>query len=124
MITLKKFKNIIKNLSYLMAFVVLFTAFFTIMPEKAVAVDLAGAKSAGFVGEKPDGYLGIVNKNAPPDIHKLVQNVNSKRRAKYLSIAKKNNQELRVVESLVGKKLINGTKPGNYYMNQGKWAKK
>lgn len=124
MITLKKFKNIKKNLPYLMAFFVLFTAFFTIMPETAVAVDLAGAKSAGFVGEKPDGYLGIV-KNAPPDVHKLVQNINSKRRAKYLSIAKKNNQELRVVESLVGKKLINGTKPGNYYMNQdGKWAKK
>ncbi len=40
-------------------------------------------------------------------------------------IAKRNNRDPGVVEKLMGKKLIEGTKPGNYYMAQDvNWVKR
>ena len=35
----------------------------------AWAEDLDAAKAAGLVGERPDGYLGLVSASAPADPH-------------------------------------------------------
>src|SRR5258706_5876746 len=40
------------------------------------------ARSAGLVGEQPDGYLGIVGAGTP-ELRALVNNINIQRKAKY-----------------------------------------
>ena len=40
-----------------------------------LAADLDGAKAAGQVGERVDGYLGLVDANAPADVKALVERV-------------------------------------------------
>ena len=85
----------------------------------------AKAKKAGWVGERPDGYLGLVKPDTPNDIKKLVQDINAKRRVRYLEIAKKNGTELKAIQAIVGAKLIKRARPSDYIMNSaGKWIKK
>ena len=90
----------------------------------ALADPLGDAKQAGSVGERPDGYLGVVG-NASPQVTALVQDVNEKRRQKYSGIAKKNGTSVDAVAALAGKKWIEKTPPGQYVMtSSGKWIKK
>ena len=53
----------------------------------AAAQSLDQAKAAGQVGERIDGYVGVVDANAPGDIRALVDQVNAERQAKYAEIA-------------------------------------
>lgn len=91
----------------------------------AFALDLDTAKSQGFIGEKLDGYLGMVSNKTNPSIKALVQEINTKRRLKYQEIAKKNGTSLNKVEVLAGKKTIQKTQSGHFYQNSNsKWIKK
>ena len=54
----------------------------------ANAATLDGAKAAGQIGESVDGYVHLVDKNAPAAVKALMKDVNNKRREKYASIAK------------------------------------
>ena len=77
------------------------------------------------VGERADGYVGIVDPSAPGGVVTMVQNINGKRRAKYQGIAAKNGTSLQAVEAIVGKKLIRRAKPGEYIMDSaGRWRRK
>ena len=85
----------------------------------------AKAKKAGWVGERPDGYMGLVKPDTPVNIKKLVQDINAKRRERYLEIAKKNGTKLEAIQVIVGAKLIKRARPSDYIMNSaGKWIKK
>ena len=89
------------------------------------AQSLDAAKSAGLVGERADGYVGIVEPSAPGDIVAMVQNINGKRRAKYQGIAANNGTSLKAVEVIVGEKLIRRAKPGEYVMDSaGRWRRR
>lgn len=89
------------------------------------AQSLAAIKKAGWAGERPDGYLGIVKSGAPGNIRRVVNSINSKRRVEYQKIAKKNKTSLQAVEVIFGSKLIKRARPGEYVMNAaGKWIKK
>ena len=91
---------------------------------QAWAQNLADAKKAGWVGERPDGYLGLVKPDTPENIKKLVHDINAKRRKKYLEIATKNRTDLKAVQVIVGAKLIKRARPNEYTMNDaGKWIK-
>ena len=82
------------------------------------------AKAAGWVGERPDGYLGVVP-GAPGHVPGLVQDINAKRRAKYQGIAEANGTSLASVEAVVGEKLIARAMPGEIVMNaSGQWVRK
>ncbi len=106
-------------------FLVLTWSFSTMLVGQAWAQSLAEAKEAGWVGERPDGYLGLVKPDTPDDIKKLVQDINAKRRERYLEIAKKNGTKLEAVHVIVGAKLIKRAQPSDYIMNSaGKWIKK
>ncbi len=106
-------------------FLVLTWSFSPMLVGQAWAQSLAGAKEAGWVGERPDGYLGLVKPDSPNDIKKLVQDINAKRRERYLEIAKKNGTKLEAVHGIVGAKLIKRARPSEYIMNSaGKWIKK
>jgi len=83
---------------------------------------LDGAKAQGLVGEKPDGYLGVVsNTNNSADIARLI---NEARRAEYEKVAKDNKISLPDVEAVAGKKAIEKTQSNYYIQVDGKWVKK
>jgi len=89
------------------------------------AQSLGDIKNAGWVGERPDGYLGFVKSDTPANVQKLAKRINSKRRAEYQKISKKNKTPLKSVERIVGAKLVKRARPGENIMNAaGKWIKK
>lgn len=88
----------------------------------AMAISLDEGKANGLVGERADGYLGAVSSS--PDATALVNDINSKRRAKYSEIAKKNGTRIEAVEALAGEKAIANTPPGQYVQDKGGWRKK
>lgn len=91
----------------------------------AFALTLAEAKRQGLVGERPDGYVGVVRRDAPAEVHALVERINAERRARYAEIARRTNASARDVAILAGSKLIAGAPPGTYVMNaQGAWVRK
>ncbi len=91
----------------------------------ANAATLDGAKSTGQIGEGIDGYVHLVDKNAPVDVKALVKDVNNKRREKYASIAKKRGAPVEEVASLAGAKLVERASKGQYVMDRNaKWRKK
>ena len=86
---------------------------------------LGDARAAGWVGERVDGYLGLVDRAAPGNVKALVADINAKRRAKYQGIADANGTGLRAVEVIVGRKLIERARPGHYVIDAtGRWVRK
>jgi uncharacterized protein len=94
-----------------------------IAPAQAGALE--DAKAAGLVGERIDGYLGVVGSNAPADVVQLVEQINAERRAKYAEIAQKQGAPVEAVAQIAGKKLIERAGPGEYVMGaDGQWQHK
>jgi uncharacterized protein YdbL (DUF1318 family) len=91
----------------------------------ALADQLADAKKAGSVGERPDGYLGLVQQSAGAEVKALVESINGKRREEYRAIAEKRGTSVEAVAALAGAKLIEKTPPGQYVMTKsGRWVQK
>lgn len=83
---------------------------------------LADAKTAGYVGEQPDGYLGVVRSvNQADDIARLI---NQARRTEYQRLARQNGIQLSDVEAIAGKKAIEKTPAGQYIRLNGSWLRK
>ena len=81
----------------------------------------AAARSSGQVGEKMDGYLGIVG-NGSPQLRRLVNDINIKRRAVYAERAKANNATLEEYAFTAGCQAIARTEPGEKYQGpSGEW---
>ena len=90
----------------------------------ALAGPLDDAKAAGWVGERTDGYIGVIG-GAPASAGNLARDINAKRMAKYQGIAAANGTSLQTVEMLVGQKLIARAKPGDIVMNaNGQWVRR
>jgi len=89
----------------------------------ALAIDLQMAKEQGLVGETPTGYLSTVV-DSDAEVKDLITTINTKRKAKYVEIAKKNSISLEKVEKLAGKKAIEKTPTGQYVKIDGHWLKK
>lgn len=88
------------------------------------AADLDQAKRDGLVGERADGYLGLVVESAAPDVVALVTEVNTKRKAEYQRIAAANNLTMEQVQALAGKKTIELTRKGDWILINGGWQRK
>jgi len=88
----------------------------------ALALSLNDAKQQGLVGEQVTGYLGTVKATSATTA--LVNDVNTKRKAKYKEIAKRNGTGLASVEKLAGKKAIEKTPSGQFINLGGGWRKK
>ena len=79
------------------------------------------ARSAGKVGEKMDGYLGIVGASTP-DVDKMVKDINIKRRAVYAQKAQAANATLEEYALTAGCLAIARTSPGEKYQApDGSW---
>ena len=83
---------------------------------------LGEAKASGVLGEKPDGYLGVVrsSKNAED----IASQINQARRAEYHRVAKQNGISVSDVEAIAGKKAIEKTPPGQIIQLNGNWVRK
>ncbi len=79
-------------------------------------------KSQELIGEKPNGYLGVVtNQNEAPQ---LVQLINDARKTQYHKLANTNNIAIQDIETLAGKKALEKTQVGHYIEINGRWVKK
>ena len=92
------------------------------MSFSAWAISLDDAKNQGLVGEDSSGYLGLVVQNE--EAKAVVDDINAKRKAQYLKLAKKNNLSLSQVEALAAAKTIEKTQSGHYVEVNGNWVKK
>ena len=91
----------------------------------AQAGPLEDAKVQGLVGERIDGYLGVVDSGVPGSVRSLVDQINAERQAKYAQIAKKQGAPLAAVAQIAGKKLIERAPSGEYVMGaDGSWQRK
>lgn len=81
----------------------------------------AAARSSGQVGEKMDGYLGIVGAETP-DLQRLVRDINIKRRAVYAERAQAANATIEEYAFTSGCLAIARTSPGEKYQApDGSW---
>ena len=87
--------------------------FFLLAVSPAFGVSVEEAKTKGLVGERPNGYLGVVN-SAAHEAQALA----------YEDIAKRNRTQLDAVEALAGEKAIQNTKPGYFVEGPGGWTRK
>lgn len=83
---------------------------------------LGQAKAAGQLGEKPNGYLGVVAPGGQAT--EIARLINEARRVEYQQVAKKNAIPLGDVEALAGKKTIDKTPAGQFIQLGGQWVKK
>lgn len=89
----------------------------------AAAAELGELKAQGLVGERADGYLGLVQEVVAVDVSELVAEVNARRKAEYERIAADNNIALSEVEALAGRKTLAKTEPGGWIYVDG-WRQK
>lgn len=81
----------------------------------------AAARANGAVGEKLDGYLGIVGQPTP-QLRSLVDDINIKRRAVYTRKAQENKATLEQYAMTAGCQAIARTEPGEKYQApDGSW---
>lgn len=81
----------------------------------------ASARSSGAIGEKMDGYLGIVGTESA-DLRRIVNDINIKRRAVYSERAQAANATLEEYALTAGCQLILKTVPGEKYQApDGSW---
>ena len=97
-----------------------------VLPAPAVAASLEEAKAAGYVGERPDGYVGLVRQDVPDWVRQLVNEINAQRRDTYAEVAARTpGASVREVGIIAGAKLIERAPVGHHVMNeQGQWVVK
>ncbi|WP_324827142.1 YdbL family protein [Qipengyuania zhejiangensis] len=81
----------------------------------------ASARAAGQVGEKMDGYLGVVGSETA-ELRRIVNDINIKRRAVYSQRAQATNATLEEYALTAGCQAILATAPGEKYQApDGTW---
>ena len=88
----------------------------------AFALSLQDAKAQGLVGEKNDGYLGVVKDG--PGVAALVSEINGKRKQFYQETAAKTKASVSSVEQVAGTRAISETPSGQMVNTGGGWTKK
>ena len=96
-----------------------------IITPAAFAQSLEEAKATGLIGEKRDGYIGLVQGSAPPAIVSLVEDVNRQRRERYQQIARENGISVDQVAQLAFNKAVEATRSGHFLEDaNGRWVRK
>ena len=98
---------------------------FGLAASPAAAQSLDVLKASGVVGEKVDGFVGVVDAGAPSNVRALVDQINEERRVRYAEIAQKQGAPMDAVAKIAGQKLIERTPAGEYVMGaDGAWRQK
>jgi uncharacterized protein YdbL (DUF1318 family) len=92
----------------------------------AVADALDDARAAGQIGERPDGYVAVVDASAPASVKSLADSINRQRREAYQKIANEKGVPIEQIGALTAEKIIREKlSPGMFYMDaSGAWIQK
>lgn len=83
------------------------------------------AKAKGLVGERIDGYLGLVMGSVSPEVQSAVNEINIRRKSLFTKLAREQGVEIAVISRLTGEKLIAKTRAGEKTMgDDGVWRTK
>ncbi len=84
------------------------------------------AKSSGQIGERIDGYLGVVEgSSVDPATLRRVEEINALRRAAYDDLARKTGATIEAVARVTGEKQIERVDAGEHYLDDsGMWKRK
>lgn len=97
-------------------------------PVPAAAQDPApilAARQAGLIGERYDGYIGIVTANAPADLRRQVAAVNIRRRSLYSNLAARKGVSPQEVGITAACSLFRRIGVGEYYLHgEGGWQRR
>ncbi len=88
------------------------------------AIDIVrDAKDACLIGERIDGYLGVVEgANVTPQIQAAMDEINLRRRARYDELAREQSTSVDVVARLTGESLIERSTDGQCVLDaSGAW---
>ncbi len=95
-----------------------------IVSQLSQALTVDEAQSQGLLGENASGYLEMTPRGTA-EAKALMESVNAKRKAKYQSIANKQNTQLENIEQIAGEKITAKLKAGEFYKDaDGRWHKK
>jgi len=96
---------------------------FAMSPVRAQSLD--EAKANGWLGERIDGYVGVVRADTPAELRALAEDINARRRQKYAEIAEKRDVPVEAVAQIAGKKLIEQAPAGQFVLGaDGQWRQK
>ena len=91
----------------------------------AAASPLTDAYSAGYVGERPDGYVALVDNNAPASVRQLVDQINAQRMQAYQSVAAQTGAPIDQVGIRAAQRIYSEVPAGTYLLSQsGNWYTK
>jgi uncharacterized protein YdbL (DUF1318 family) len=100
------------------------TASLLIMSQLSLALSVDEAQSQGLLGENASGYLEMTPRGNA-EAKNLMNSINSKRKAKYQSIADKQKTDLKSIEKIAGEKIASKLSAGEFFKDaDGKWHKK
>ena len=86
--------------------------------------DLAAARQAGQVGERYDGYLGLVTATSSA-VQRQVSAINIRRRSLYIALARRRGVTPQVAGLATGCELLTRVQVGEMYMLQdGIWRRR
>jgi uncharacterized protein len=93
-------------------------------PVAAQSPLLAQAIAAGQVGERYDGYIGIVGAAPPPAVERQVRAINIQRRNLYIELSQRRNVSPDLVGMATGCQLLSQLSAGEAYLLQdGRWRR-
>jgi hypothetical protein len=93
-------------------------------PLAAQSPQLAEAISAGQVGERFDGYMGVVG-GAPAPVERQVRAINIQRRNLYIDLSQRRNVSPDLVGMTAGCELLSRLPAGEAYMlPDGSWRRR
>ena len=98
-----------------------------VVPTSAPAQDpaaIAAARRAGLIGERYDGYVGLVTPNASPELRRQVAALNIRRRSLYSNLAARKGVSPEEVGITAACSLLRRIGVGEYYLlGQGGWRR-
>ncbi|OFE11147.1 hypothetical protein PHACT_14990 [Pseudohongiella acticola] len=102
-----------------------FAITFLLLASLATAQTLDQAKADGLIGEKRDGYIGLVQPDASQALTELVNEVNRQRRERYQQIARDNDISVNAVAQLAYARAVEATRSGHFVQDaDGRWVRK
>lgn len=101
-----------------------FAAGLLAVPVAAQSPAIAQAIEAGQVGERYDGYMGVIG-TVSPEVRRQVSAINIRRRNLYLQLSSRRNITAELVGMATACQLISRLTSGEAYMlNDGSWRRR
>lgn len=85
---------------------------------------ILSARKAGLIGERYDGYIGVVAPTIPAELRRQVGAINIRRRALYSNLAERKGASPQEVGITAACSLFKRIAPGEYYLPpEGQWRR-